>query len=165
MLRRLATGRLLLLAAAAALLVAALGAAQVPPLRAPGPRLEPVAETKLLMEGLAQPNFEGLGKLLRAQPNDPQAWVYARGQALLLAETGNLLMLRPPRNAGQSVWLERAADLRGAASRLARSLAARDYERSRAGLGEVATNCNRCHQTFRVRARVAPFAGAEPDEP
>ena len=34
-------------------------------------------------------------------------------QALLLAETANLLMLRPPKNQGQPVWFERATDLRG----------------------------------------------------
>ena len=33
-----------------------------------------------------------------------------------------------------------------------------DLARSRTGLLEVATACNRCHLTFRVAQRVRPFA-------
>lgn len=142
---------------AAALLTAAPAAPQVPP-RKPAPRLEPVAETRLLMEGLNQSNFRGLEKLLKQKPADVEAWTFARGQALLLAETGNLLMLRPPRNPGETVWLERAADLRETATALARLAAARDYEGSRAALGSVAGACNRCHDSFRIPVRITPFA-------
>jgi hypothetical protein len=151
--------RLVWWAAAAALLTAAPAAPQAP---GPPPRLEPVAETRLLMEALNLSNFRGLEKQLRQKPADADAWTFARGQALLIAETGNLLLLRPPRNPGQAAWMDRAAELRTTATRLARAAANRDYERSRAGLGEVAHSCNRCHQTFRVAVRVVPFA--EPGE-
>jgi hypothetical protein len=157
------TVRLALFVGLAALALGTPGEAQVR-LLAPAPRLDPVAETKLLMEGLAQSNFQGLEKLLRDKPTEAEAWTYARGQALLIAETGNLLMLRPPRNAGQNAWLDRAAELRTSSARLARTLAQRDYEGSRAGLREVANSCNRCHQSFRVPARVAPFAAPARDE-
>src|SRR5689334_4416462 len=110
------------------------------------PKLEPVAETRLLMEGLAHANFRGLERLLTKKPAEPEAWKFARGQALLIAETANLLMLRPPRNQGERIWLERATDLRAAAAQLARDLASQDYERSRDGLGTLANRCNRCHE-------------------
>ena len=61
------------------------------------PKLEAVAETRLLMEGLAQANFRGLERLLAEKPGEVKTWTFARGQALLIAETGNLLMLRPPK--------------------------------------------------------------------
>ena len=127
------------------------------------PKLEPVAETKLLMEGLAMSNYRGLDGLLKKEPPDAEAWAFARGQALLIAETGNLLLLRPPRTAeGQDAWFQRATDLRDAAAALARSVGAQDYARSRAGLVDVANSCNRCHQTFRVAVRVG---GAGRDAP
>jgi hypothetical protein len=126
------------------------------------PKLEPVAETRLLMEGLNQSNFRGLERLLKQKPADVETWTFARGQALLIAETGNLLMLRPPKNNGQDAWMRHATDLRDAATDLARTAANRDYERSRAGLTRVANACNRCHQTFRVPVQIAPFA--EPAE-
>jgi hypothetical protein len=130
------------------------------PIRLPaqaGPRLIAVAETKLLMEGLAQPNFLSLEKLLKEKPADAEGWAFARGQALLIAETGNLLMLRPPRNAGERTWLNRATDLRSKASELARSLTAKDFDKSRMALTTLANSCNACHQSFRVKVRMVPF--------
>jgi cytochrome c556 len=123
------------------------------------PRFEAVAETKLLMEGLAGANFHGLEGLLKKEPADAEAWAFARGQALLLAETGNLLLIRPPRTPeGQDAWFRHATDLRDAASALARSAGSQDFTRSRAGLADVANSCNRCHQTFRVATRIGAAA-------
>jgi len=141
---------------------------QFPPGQAPGqpgqnpqgklmPKLEAFAETKLIMEGLAQSNFRGLEKILSQKPQENQQWVFARGQALLLAETGNLLMLRPPKNEGEPVWFQRATDYRNWSVYLAQCLAIKDYERSRAALTGVANTCNRCHQTFRVPVQIRPF--------
>src|SRR5579885_855242 len=61
------------------------------------PKLVPVAETKLLMEGINKPNFDALAKGLKQKPADAESWGYARGQALLIAETANLLLIRPPK--------------------------------------------------------------------
>src|SRR5262245_40213765 len=119
----------ILLAAAAFLLVVA-GPALTQPKGRPAarPAPEPVAETRLLMEGLALSNFRGLERLLKDKPPDVETWTFARGQALLIAEAGNLLMLRPPKTDGQDAWLERSAELREAATALARSAAAREHD-------------------------------------
>lgn len=138
---------------------------QMPPPPVPGqnpnkvlPRLEPYAETRLLMEGLAKANFRGLERILSQKPQEEKAWVFGRGQALLLAETGNLLMLRPPRNEGEPIWFQRASDFRSAAVQLAASLGMKEYQRSRDNLFRLADTCNRCHQTFRVRVQIKPFS-------
>jgi hypothetical protein len=126
------------------------------------PRLEPVAETKLLMLGLAQPNLRGLGKSLKDRPPSDEAWGFARGQALLVAETGNLLMIRPPPSKDATdLWMTRATELRTAGAALARSAAAKDYSQARVDLAALANSCNRCHQSFRIAARVDPFAEGE----
>jgi hypothetical protein len=127
------------------------------------PKPEPVAETKLLMEGLNQANYRGLERILRDRPTEQEAWTFARGQALLIAETGNLLLLRPPRNKGQERWMDRAAELREAATALARAAARRDHERSVNAFRDLAQACNRCHQEFRVALRLTPFAEARSD--
>jgi hypothetical protein len=121
------------------------------------PRQEPIAETKLLMEGLLQANIRGLEKNLRQPPADQETWTFVRGQALLIAETGNLLMLRPPKSGGQDVWFDSAAELREKATAVARAAAARDTERGRRAVVDLAAACNRCHQTFRVNTHVVPF--------
>jgi cytochrome c556 len=125
------------------------------PARPIPPRLDPVAETKLLMEGLAQPNFRSVDKLLKDEPAEAEAWQFARGQSLLIAETGNLLMLRPPKSASaEDAWMKRATDLREKATSLARATAAKDPVKGRAALLAVAVSCNRCHETFRVDVKI-----------
>jgi hypothetical protein len=130
------------------------------------PKLDPVAETRLLMEGLAHPNFRGLERNLTKKEIDDQSWLYARGQALLVAETANLLMLRPPKTpASQPVWFENAMDLRAKATALAQSLGKKDLDRSKAGMVQLAGSCNRCHQAFRVPVDIAPFAPQDESPP
>jgi hypothetical protein len=121
------------------------------------PRFEALAETKLLMEGLALPNYRAVEKHLQGKgPQDVDTWMFARGQALLIAETGNLLLLRPPRNEGRDTWMRRAMDMRQSASDLARGLGNRDLVRSRSALTDLTNKCNNCHQTFRVPTRIGP---------
>lgn len=150
---------LLLLAFVCSLVLVGHAGTQPPPRPAPrpAPRLEPVAETKLLMEGLNQPNFRSLEKLLTKRPADEDAWMFARGQSLLIAETANLLMIRPPRNNGQDVWMERSMAMRDAASGLSRTLAKKDFDASRKGLVDLAGMCNRCHKAFRTPVKITPF--------
>jgi hypothetical protein len=121
------------------------------------PKFEALAETKLLMEGLAHPNYRAVEKHLRGEgPQDVETWTFARGQALLVAETGNLLLLRPPRNQGRDTWMRRAIDMRQSAGTLARQLGRRDLPRSRTALLDLTNKCNNCHQTFRVSRRIGP---------
>jgi hypothetical protein len=121
------------------------------------PKLVPIAETQLLMNGLAHANFRGLERILKQKPAEDQAWKFARGQALLIAETGNLLMLRPPHNAGEPIWFDKAMSLRDAASELAQTAARKDFEACRANLQNVANRCNSCHQSFKVKVQISVF--------
>ena len=91
------------------------------------------------------------------KPADVQTWTFARGQALLIAETANLLMLRPPKGQGQPVWFDRASELRTASKQLVATIASQDYDKSKAGLIALAVTCNRCHQAFRVSTEIVAF--------
>lgn len=122
------------------------------------PRLEAIAETRLLMEALNKPNFDGLGKKLAVKPADAETWAFARGQALIIAETGNLLMMRPPKGKpAQEAWMAGATELRSEASKLARAAGEKDYTTATAALATLANACNRCHEKFGEKTRVAPF--------
>lgn len=120
-------------------------------------RLVPLAETRLLMEGLTNANFLGLEKLLRADELDPEAWGFARGQALLIAESGNLLLLRAPRDARQEPWMKLAGEMRDSAGQLARWVQRRDLAQSRTAMSELAGRCNACHQAFEAGVRIQAF--------
>ncbi|OWK41674.1 hypothetical protein [Fimbriiglobus ruber] len=118
-------------------------------------KMEPVAETRLIMEGITKPNFDGLTKLLKQQPTEADSWTFARGQALVVAETGNLLMLRPPKTkAAQDVWLARAAEVREAGVKVARAAGTKNYAEARVALTEMVNACNRCHSGFAVKTRL-----------
>jgi hypothetical protein len=126
------------------------------------PSFEAVAETRLLMDGLAHANYQGLVQILKKKPGDADTWAFARGQALLIAETGNLLLLRPPNNQGRDAWMQLGVDLRHSATSLARAAGSQDYEGSQAALKNLATTCNKCHQTFRIGVKVGPEMGPPP---
>ena len=122
------------------------------------PRLVPVAETKLLMEGMAKPNYDGLTKTLKQKPETAEQWSFARGQALLVAESANLLLIRPPKTKqGQDVWVPKALELREAGVKLAEATSAKDYATARVRLADLANACNRCHAAFQVETRVSPL--------
>jgi hypothetical protein len=122
------------------------------------PKAIAIAETKLLMEGLQQPNFRALEKLLRGSSLDNEAWTFARGQALLLAESGNLLMLRPPRNEGFDSWIKLSVEMRERASSVAKFAGTRDLAQARIALVDLSNTCNRCHQSFRVAVKIRAFS-------
>ncbi len=147
-----------LLATLAAVCVGLPGAVSQTPTKPAAPKLEAVAETKLLMAGLAKANFDGLNRTFAEKPADAESWAFARGQALLIAETGNLLMMRPPKTrAAQDTWMAKAGDLREAGVKLAKAAAGKDYAAARAGVANLANACNRCHEAFRVGERVVPL--------
>jgi hypothetical protein len=153
--------RLLAFSALAAILLTMPGISQTPPAAKKTqrftPKLEPVAETKLLMEGMAHPNFQALEKTLNGENIDKESWTFARGQALLIAETGNLLMLRPPNNTGQENWMKDAMELRTSATELARVISTQNRLQSRTSLVILSNSCNSCHQNFRVPVNIKPF--------
>ncbi|MFO0843615.1 MAG: cytochrome c [Gemmataceae bacterium] len=162
--------RLLQAGAVAVLLAGTPGTAQIrraPPAPAAStftPRFEAVAETRLLMEGLTHANYKSVSKLLKDRPADVDTWTFVRGQAIFIGESGNLLLLRPPKNSGRDTWMRLGMDMRDRATALARSAAGRDYAACKAALASLTASCNRCHQTFRVPVDVAPEPDRNPNE-
>ncbi len=122
------------------------------------PKIFPIAETKIIMEGMTANNYQSMEKILQKKPEDAEAWSFARGQALLIAESGNLLLLRPPKSDGVVDWNRTSLELRENAAVLAKSLADHDYMKSREQFIALAQTCNKCHHKFRIETRVTPFA-------
>jgi hypothetical protein len=124
------------------------------------PRPEPVADIRLLMLGINLPNYQGIAQRLEQQRQDAESWNILFGQALLIAENGNLLMLRsPPGNGREDTWLDRAAELRSTAVRVARAASDHDGARTRDEFKQLTNVCNRCHQTFRVDVKIGEQGG------
>ena len=125
------------------------------------PKLEPYAETKLIMEGLAQANFRGLERILGQKPAEDKAWVFGRGQACFWLRRA-ICSCSGRHAMTVKLFGFSAGDFRTAAVQLATSMGQKDFQRSRTNLHNVANTCNRCHQTFRVSFQVKPFADQIP---
>ena len=124
------------------------------------PRFEAVADTRLLMEGMLHSNYRSIGKLLKNKPTDRDTWVFARGQAILIAEAGNLLLLRPPKGTGRDTWMRLSMEMRSQAVALATAAAAKDHAKSIRAMADLKAGCVRCHQTFRVDIKLDPQPAA-----
>ena len=135
--------------------------------KAAPPALEPkpVAAVGAIMRGINRPNFNWLEYLLQRPPRDADTWGRIEDEALVLAEAGNLLMMRPPRGGEARTWMGRADGLRNAGIALSQAAQARNFDRSRNNLIRLSDACNRCHTTFRVNAQITAFANQQPGGP
>jgi hypothetical protein len=156
--------RVFFLACLAGLVLAAPGSPQVRPRTGPregslesAPRPEPVGNVRFLMRNINGPYFRSLETQLRKRPANDEAWAQLRDQALLIAENGNLLMLRRAPSGKKEDWLERDATMRGAALTVSRAADKQDYAGCRARLISLASVCDDCHKAYLVEVRVNPF--------
>ena len=117
-----------------------------------------VASVRVLMDNLNGPSFQQLDHVLRSQPTAQQTWKGMAVQAVLLAEGGNLLLLRPPRGKQAGTWLDRATELRLRAVDLSQAAEKHDFATARKALKSLGESCMHCHQTFNVPVKVEAFA-------
>ena len=117
-----------------------------------------IARVKLLMDAINGPGFVQFDQVLRGQPTAAQTWQGISDRAVLMAECGNLLLLRPPRGKQAGTWLDRATELRKDAVELGNAADQHDYAAARKAVVALADSCMHCHQTFHVPVRVSAFA-------
>ena len=76
------------------------------------PRMKPVEDdVHEFMEYAFEPFFHALKESMAEAPKDGKAWKPVKANSLILAENGNLLMLRGPEE-NNAEWNKLAADLR-----------------------------------------------------
>lgn len=139
-------------AVVSALAVGFAGTTSVPSLAGDGSKSQgemvPV-ETDLheYMEYMNQPHYLQLKQELASEPANGKAWVKVKSAALVLAEGGNLLMLRKPEeNAAE--WVRYSKDVRDDGSKLYRAGLAKDYKQARMHYEAMLKDCNACHDQF-----------------
>ena len=91
-------------------------------------KMQPVeSDVHEFMEYAFEPFFEQLKSSLAAPPPDKKAWVPVKANSLVLAESGNLLMLRGPAD-HRAEWNHLAAELRKQGQTLYQSAKKRNFE-------------------------------------
>ena len=112
---------------------------------AQGLEYKPVADTKQLMDAMVIPASNLLFNVPFEIPEDAEGWAVVENNAILLAESGNLLLLRAD---GREPWAEASRALIDAGE--ATLVAARDREVDRIfDLSEdILAPCTGCHDLY-----------------
>jgi len=107
---------------------------------------QPVATTKQIMLDIIHPASNSLLLLInRGGPGDDKEWAEARRSALILAESGNLLMIRN-RAAG---WTADAKELTDAGAAAYKAVEAKDVKALASVSDRIDTSCTTCHKHSR----------------
>ena len=99
------------------------------------------------MEYAVEPFFKQLKSSLASPPQDKKAWVPVKANSLVLAEGGNLLMLRAPEERAAQ-WNTLAAELRVQGRALYLAGKKRDFDSAKKEFATFVEKCNACHQQF-----------------
>jgi hypothetical protein len=107
---------------------------------------QPVASMKELMLDIIHPASNALALLVnRGGPGDDNAWAEAKRSALILAESGNLLMMRNR----AATWTADARELTEAGAAAYKAVEAKDVK-ALAGVSErIDASCTTCHRHSR----------------
>lgn len=145
-----------------ALLATVIPVAPIAPVAAQEPRFEPVANVGELMRDVVYPLSDELFYVMRDPPETDFEWTLLRRSALLLAESGNLLMV-DGRAIPQEDWRRFSLRLVEIGAVAYEAAGARDLDAIVALSPELEQSCRDCHEQYHPRygRRRAP-AGDNP---
>jgi mono/diheme cytochrome c family protein len=99
------------------------------------------------MEGVFQSPYRRLKQSMAAAPADNAAWKALRSDALILAEGGNLLLLRKPEKDIEA-WDKYSVDSRDAGAELVKAAKQKDFAAAKTAYEKMLVHCNGCHTQF-----------------
>jgi hypothetical protein len=110
--------------------------------------LEPVEDDMHeFMEYEFEPTFKRLKPAIAADQVEQPNWKTLKAESLILAEGGNLLMLRAPKE-NKDQWVEHSRKLRLYGGQLYRTAKAKDFKAAREHYSQMVKTCNACHTDF-----------------
>jgi len=140
---------------ALALLLAALASACSTPEPA-APSYHPIATTKELMQAMdpiADEFWDVVGTVVTKDgsfekaPATDEEWAAVRNHAVILAETGSILLF-PSRSGGSAEWIKQANALIDTSQRSIKAIDAKDKDALFNVGAEVYEACTNCHRRF-----------------
>ena len=109
-------------------------------------KLKPVEDDMHeFMEYAFQPTYKRLKASMAEEPKDSNGWRPIKADSLILAEGGNLLLMR---SEGDVDWDKFAVAVRRAGGKLYQSARKKDYAAAKTNYAAMLENCNACHQQF-----------------
>jgi len=116
------------------------------------PPFQPVATISQIMVAITLPYSDALPYIERNPPKDDRDWEALQMQALMLAESGNLLMMEGrAKNKGQ--WMKNARMLVEAGAAAVKATRAKDLQAVLALNDQIVSSCITCHTQYRSGRR------------
>ena len=116
------------------------------------PPFQPVATISEIMVAITLPYSDALLYIERNPPQNDRDWETLQMQALMLAESGNLLMMKG-RAKNQGLWMKDARLLVEAGAAAVKATRAKDMQAVLALNEQIVNSCVTCHVQFRPRNR------------
>jgi len=116
---------------------------------AQAPSFQPVGSMSELMVRIIYPTSDALFYIERDAPKTDVQWNAIRSQALMLAESGNLMLL-PNRQRDQGDWVKETKVMIDLATTAYRAALAKDMDGILAINDKLADSCIVCHQQYRA---------------
>ncbi|HQR05501.1 MAG TPA: hypothetical protein PLN21_01700 [Gemmatales bacterium] len=99
------------------------------------------------MEGVFQGPYRRLKQSMSTENKTNATWKAIRGETLILAEGGNLLLLRKPKKDVED-WLKYSVASRDAGAELFKAAKKKDADRAMKAYRSMLNHCNACHKQF-----------------
>jgi hypothetical protein len=116
---------------------------------AQAPSFQPVGSMGELMIRIIYPSSDALFYIERDPPKTDLQWNAIRAQALILAESGNLMLL-PNRLRDQGDWIKETKVMIDLAATAYRAAVAKDMDGILAVNDKLADSCIVCHMQYRT---------------
>jgi hypothetical protein len=115
---------------------------------AQAPEYEPVGNMKQLMIDIIYPTSDAMFYIERAAPKTEADWNIIRNQALMLAESGNLILM-PGRAREPGNWVKETKMMIAAAKACYKAALAKDMAGVLAQGDALTESCIACHKEYR----------------
>ena len=115
---------------------------------AQAPSFQAVGSMSQLMVNIIYPTSDAIFYIDRAPPKNQVEWIALQNQALMLAESGNLLML-PSRAKDQGNWIKDSKMLVDVGAAAYKAAVAKDLDGIRGLNDQLYAACVTCHQQYR----------------
>jgi len=121
------------------------------------PPFKPIGDTKLRMQTVVDPSADVIWDFVNTiitaagteeiRPRTEAEWTAVRNSAVVLAESGNLMMI-PARAKDGGEWMIRAQELVAAGEAAMRAAEAKNADRLFTVGGDIYDACSHCHQKY-----------------
>ena len=112
------------------------------------PAYEPVGDVKQIMKGIIEPSSNGVFNVGSEAPTNDKEWAAVEGNALILAESGNLLLLGDRAKGKDADWAEQSRALVHAGKLALQAAQDKNVDRISEVGDQIYDTCLTCHKHY-----------------